>query len=151
MFRLAAIPVLAMCFTTPVFAIFGTVIKSSKSHVHHLLQAEKDLHSAEAAIAANNTALAHKSASAAAHQVEEAIHHHKTFVIDKLPTGHGLSSLILHAKHHHHHGLLHEALKHIHSAEESLKAGNGTAAVKHIENGGKAIQASLASHKKLLG
>jgi hypothetical protein len=148
--RLALIPVLALCFTSPAGAIFKAVVQAKHSHLHHLQQAEKDLITAETDLAANNLAGARKSVAAAIHQVEEAIHHHKHH-LSTLPTGNGVSSLVTHAKHHHHHGLLQHAVAEMHKAEKAIKVGNEASAMKDVQAALKAIEEAVASHHKLIG
>ncbi|QJW93521.1 hypothetical protein [Frigoriglobus tundricola] len=128
----------------------GANAKNTKHHAHHLLQAEKDLTAAEAAITQQNLPQAHKDVAAAIRQVEEAIHHHHKHHISQ-PTNSGLTGTFHRAHHQHHHSLLHKAVAEMRAAEKQLKAGNGAAASRDIQVAQKTIASAIASHHQLIG
>ncbi len=153
MTRLYALTGLALAVSLTVAAPAGARApgaKNTKHHVHHLLQAEKDLTAAEVAIAKQNPQQAHRDVAAAIRQVEDAIHHHHKHHISQ-PTNSGLTGSFNRAQHQHHHSLLHKAVAEMRAAEKQLKAGNGAAASRDIQVAQKTIASAIASHHQLIG
>jgi hypothetical protein len=121
---------------------------SNNGHAARLVQAERDLLAAEAALVAGNRTGAHQAISAAEKQVHQAIGHHSN-VVAKFPRGNGFTGLIVRTRHHGHHNLLTQAQHHLQAAQKSINANNGVAALEHVELGGRMIKASLQSHNRL--
>jgi hypothetical protein len=120
-------------------------------HAHHLLQAEKDLRAALAALNAGNLKQAHRDVAAAIRQVEDAIHHHHKHHIapQGQPNGNGLSNSFRSARHHHHHSALQRVVHELRVAEKEIKAGATVQAAREIQKAEKTLQHVIASHNQL--
>ena len=118
-------------------------------HLHHLHQALRDLEAAHGAIKANNASRGHHHISAAIHQLDQAISHHKQHHLSKQRTG--LSGAITTAAHHHHHGILQRALAECHKAERQLRTGNVGNAAHDVTTAEREVHAAIRSHHHLIG